>query len=275
MRNGYWALLPLQIAILGGCGGHADLASQLAEYGYLRVSPPRPTLSPGSLISVDQSSGDAHVEVICWPDQAFPGIAAPRQSQTETRELKSNAEKQFSLEAGYLQAIKANAKYQSVEDITLTISNAQVLEYARADLYAKYAARTPECQQAVSDYESSNKKVYTVIQALQADVNYHIATKTNVGAGAGLAKDALDGLAAELGGDSVNATDMTISGKGIFWGLLPDVIKPRPTRGPEDPSLPLGPPLPAADRTQIVRLPALLGPDARSAADIVKSATPK
>ena len=257
----------LAVSLLVACGGQNDLTGQLTQYGYLRISPPRPTLSPGTLITVDHTSGESHVEVVCWQGQAFPGLVAPHTSDTEARTLTSSATSSLGLEAAYLDSIKANANYNNIENITLSLSNAHVLECARADFYEAYDGRSFRCKQAVADAETSGKTVYTVVQALQADVTYHIVSKAGAGAGVGLQKDVLAGLAAELGGSVSNESDLTICGKGIFWGLFPDVIKSA-TRGAGGP---FGPALSSGQRMTLVRGPGRLVSES-SAADRISGA---
>jgi hypothetical protein len=234
-------------------------------------------LAPGILIAIDSTTGEARVRIICWRDQAYPKLQDPLPSATATNDLRSSAEKTFAIEAGFLASLKAQAKYQSIENIELTISNAEVLEYATADLYEKYDARVSACSQAVKDTEKVGVPVYTVLQALKADVTYHVVTSQSATVGGGLPPGAFDQLKAQLGGTTANKSDLTVTGTGLFWGLLPETIKPQGSSGFGESSVILAPAMTGAERAKLAKRPGSLDPtflaDGKSLADRIAAAT--
>jgi hypothetical protein len=249
---------------LVNCAGQTDyVAKLLSPYGYLRVAPPRAELYPGTLVAIDVGDQQSRVEIICRPADAFPGAPPPQIGATETQLLSANAETTYQLEGNYLAAIKANGKYHTIDTISLALSNPKIYEYATSDLYATLSARKQACTDAVSAAQAQNKDVLAVLQAYRADVTYHVTMNTDTSTGIGA--DTLTGLIAALGASlsAVNssATDLTLSGSALFWGIYPEKIERvrKRTRG----SGPTGMvvqarPLTREERDALVRVPATI-----------------
>lgn len=250
----------LAMACLGfcACGGQHDaLQSLMRDDGFLRVSPARTDLPPATLVVIDAAGPDqVTIERVCSAKDAFPGVVPPHVSDTPLRTLQSNSDTKFSLETDYLKAIKANPTFSSIDNVTLTLTNAKVLEYDTADLYRAYPARTSACTSAVAAMEARNKVVYAILQAFLADIEYHIVNKDKSATTADLSAAALGSLSTNLGATSDG--DRNLSGKQMVLALRPETIKPEATRGTDSSSGPLfpGPRLSHDALLSLTRLPA-------------------
>jgi hypothetical protein len=100
--------------------------------------------------------------------------------------------------------------------------------------------------------------VLTVLQAMKADVVYHVKIKSEAGGNAGVPAEVLEGLRLELGATSKSDTDSTITGSALYWGLKPDIVGVGDVPGGVSTSaIPL-PALTTTQRQKITALPALL-----------------
>ena len=226
--------------VVWACGGQHDaLQNLMRDDGFLRVTPARTDLPPATLVVIDAAPTQVAIKRVCSAEDAFPGVVPPHVSDTPLRTLRLNRDSEFSLEADYLKSIKVNPAYSSIDDVTLTLSNAKVLEYDIADLYRAYPARTTACTRAVAAMEAQNKVVYAILQSFLADIDYHIVDKSKTGGTVGLSAQQLGSLTATLGGTT--SDDKTLTGKQVVLALRPETIKPEATRGTGSPDGPLFP----------------------------------
>lgn len=224
-------LVVLTLSLSGCCKG--TLTKLLNDYGMTRVQPPRSDLGPGAIVTFKKgSAGKNNIDFICWPEQAFPGAAAPRQNQTISTKIKSELKAEIGLEANYLEKIKAEANFSRIKDIKLQLANASVVENSRADLIEAAARRTDICKQAIADAWLDGEEVYYVIQTLHADVVYKVHTETNAGAEVKLEAGVLADLSAQLGGSIKSVSDMTISGESLHWGVASKLVRPKSKSAP-------------------------------------------
>lgn len=224
------ATLLSSVFLLPGCN-ELSVSDAIEKLGFQRFQPPRASIQPGTLVVIEKHSGESIVSPVCWKEQAFPGLADPKPNPSIEQQIAKTVKQELNLEAGYLEKIKAQAKFGRVKDITLKLTNTSVPEYSDADMYAAFPSRLPACEQAVKAREDNNQIVYTAIQVIQADVTYMVKTDSSAGAGASLPPEILEDLKVELGGSIVNQLDQSISGMGLTWGLKPDIIALRRAPG--------------------------------------------
>lgn len=224
------AIVLLLAGLLCTACGAKTFSEELGKLGYQRFQPPRKNIEAGTLVVLEKlPEGAVAVHPVCWRDQAFPGLTEAEPDPTASQAMKKKVEKTFKLEAEYVKQIKANVKYSQVEDISLTLQNVSVPEYSDADLLGKIGNRTANCAAAVRRrVEGKGQTVYTVLSVLRADVIYAVKGKSDIGGGAGLPPEVLEGLKLDLGGSVSSTTDQTIRGNALHWGLKPDVFNVAP-----------------------------------------------
>ena len=226
------------LVLLTGC--MKPLNNVMNDHGFQRFQPPHKTIEPGTLI-VLENVGEKVTSVIpvCWRQQAFPTLLAPKSNPTAEVELKSKIGDTFILETAYLERVKA--KYPDIDEIELRLSNPAVLEYPDAKLYEGIASRSKPCKDAVAAREAKGDRVYTVLKVLRADATYEIIGKDRTRHKAGkLPQKILEDLKAELGGSSISTYSQTIKGSSLHWGLQPDIIafESLPNIDPADAAVP-------------------------------------
>lgn len=202
---------------LVACGG-SDLKSVLREYGYAELRPPSNLLQPGTIIRINANGSPG---IVCSQEEALGQEVKVLSSDSKSSDLARNTESDFSLDAKYLAQIKT--RYQSVENVKLSLHNTKVFTVTLAHALEKAKDRSAGCKDALDVLGKKGVPVTMVQSVLQADVDYAIDFKSSasVEAQAQVLKD----LSAKLGGSTSQTT--TIKGAALYWGLIddPDMIQ--------------------------------------------------
>lgn len=212
----------LVIVVLMFCvAGCSTLGKAMGKYGYNELRPPSRLVPPGTVVEVLSQNPDV-LDIVCEQSTSLGSDFAVPSSPTYNQDLVQAVSKTFDIDADYLKKIKADAKFSSVKNIKLTVSNASVSQLSADAVYASVVHRTDSCQRAIDDYLKDNRKVSMVTSILQADVHHEVEFETKAGGNAQVDEELLKGLAVKLGAQYSNTGREEITGEGLFWGIRND-----------------------------------------------------
>ncbi|TAX64414.1 hypothetical protein ELI03_34735 [Rhizobium leguminosarum] len=195
-----------------------DLNSTIKVLGYNSLALPSTAYGPGSLVTSVKGSGlvaPLNLTYLCRPDFAHapPAIIDTAASADASRSLNSS----FKLDPSTLTQIGLGASASYLDTVTLKLSNVSVEQLAFDDLETVRSTLGPSCKQIVADF-SKKSLAYQTKQAIRADVTYSF--KLKVGASAEAKGLVIKALASAFGGSIESDQGSTVSGKGLFYGLI-------------------------------------------------------
>jgi len=211
------------IIFLTGCSTTTP-TNVMNEHGFQRFQPPHKGIEPGTLVILEDIDEKAvAVTPVCWRQQAFPTLLAPKSNPAVEAEFRGEIADSFDLEAAYLE--RAQAKYPEIDEIEVRLANPSVLEYSDIALYEGIPSRSKVCLDAVAAREANGQTVYTILRVLKADVTYEVIGKDRTRYVRGkLPQKVLERIKTQIGGSTISAYDQTIKGNALHWGLKPDII---------------------------------------------------
>lgn len=202
---------------------------------FREITPPSTLFPPGTLVrlTAGTTADTVSMELVCSASDvlgADPGqVTSSSANEAQAATLSST----FDMDASVLGAIKANARFHDVQDVTLSLSNTQVSAIAIGRLFG--ARPTAFCIDAANKLDS----LYIITSVLGADVEYHVVFDKAVtgGAGATITAELASSLSATKSAHGTN----TLSGSRLYWGErgssdLVSIVreaKPWPTVAPE------------------------------------------
>ncbi len=195
-----------------------DLNSTIQALGYDSLALPSTAYGPGALVTSVKGTGlvsPLNLTYLCRPDftHAPPPIVDTAASADASRSLNSS----FKLDPATLTKISLGANASYIDTVTLKLSNVTVEQLAFDDLEAVRSSLGPSCKQIVADF-SKKSLAYQTKQAIRADVEYSF--KLKAGASAEAKGLIIKALAAAFGGSIESDQASTVTGKGLFYGLL-------------------------------------------------------
>jgi hypothetical protein len=228
----------LVAAILcASCESSSEIGAFVRDNGYTDPKPPSNLLEPGTIV-FQKSTKPLTYGIACTPQSAFgDGIAAAvKKAAAANASVVAKMQGKFKLDAGYQQQVRASVGAGYVKDIFLDFSNVELLSLPVNEVFERVADRKPGCVKAIEFLTRSGRPISLVIEALKANVLYTVSFQSNIAAEAKV--QAVQNLAVQLGADASSATQSTLKGTGLFWGLRDDAslaaVQPgdRATRGP-------------------------------------------
>lgn len=212
------ALLTCSLFIfIAGCT-NTNFGTLLAEYHYVEVRPPTTLWPPGTIVHVTR-----HDPLVLGVGCTADGFLGPnlliKPSSSSSQDLARKASGTFSLDARYLETLKASGKYSDVEDIKLTFSNVSIFEVADETIFANLNNRTEACSKALSFRWTGRDEVSFVKSVLQADVIMQAKFSKETQLSASQKNAMLQSLAAELAINYSSSTNETMTGKSLYWGI--------------------------------------------------------
>jgi hypothetical protein len=212
---------PASLALLLTACATATLGHTLGDDSYAELRPASKLLVPGTIVIVRRA--DPFIAgIICTSDASLGAGFQPPVSPTVSRELKQKVEANFGLDASYLNALKAQAKYSSLKNVSLVISNSQVLEISDALVRANVKNRSDDCKKSIVGRRARRETITMITSVVQADVKYQVDFNEN-GSLSVAEKDALvKDLAAEFDVSAGASGSNSMSGAGLFWGSRDD-----------------------------------------------------
>lgn len=195
-----------------------NLARTIKEMGHQELRPPT-TLTPPGTIVVIRDASPLELAVVCTQEEVVKSRDILR-SRTESVKLAEKTKTSFHVGADYLVAYGIDVKESHLESVSLSMTDAQVLEIPDAAIAAGALALSPSCRQAIEVRRDHHRTVGLIKSALRANVVYTLAFDDTVD-GTGKAT-LLSGLAIKLGGSVESTRASTIRGEGLYWGVVTD-----------------------------------------------------
>lgn len=201
--------------------GPTNLASPdsaIEKLGYDAVALPSTAYGPGSLVTSVKGSGVASplkLTYLCRPD--FASVPVPIVDQAASSQVSRALSGRFALDAPALNAFGIGADAQFLESVTLSFSNVKIEQLGFDDLKTVRDNLGPVCKDIVRDF-STRSLAYQTKQAIRADVVYTANFKA--GASAEVKNLVLDALNVGFGGSVQGGSGQTITGSGLYYGLI-------------------------------------------------------
>ncbi len=215
----------LVLAALSVACGHApaEIGRFVADNGYTDPKPPSNLLEPGTIV-YRKSLKPLVYGIACTPQSAFgAGIAqALKNADSANASLVSKMSAKFKLDAGYQEQLRASVGGQYLKDVSLDLSDVHVLSLPADVVFDRVSNRTPGCTKAIEFFSKNNQPVSLIVEVLKANALYTVAFSSGFSGGASAQVDAVKGLAVQLGADASTATQSTVKGTGLFWGVRDD-----------------------------------------------------
>lgn len=222
VRHG--ALVPVLLACIAGigCGGNS-FSDVLKGYGYTELRPPSTLYPPGTIVFVREKA-PFQAGIVCTQKASLGEGLMPPESATASSKISNEFKKSLTLDAKYLERIKASGGYESVESIDVNVTNARVFALSDDLVRANIDKRSTACRDAVRARIEGNYDVSMISSILQADVEYSVAFKTSANLTASQQGAITQGLATSLGMSASSAGQSSIKGTGLYWGVIDDTF---------------------------------------------------
>lgn len=220
-RHRLSGLLVLVAALLlSGCS--RPIREQLKEFGFSEIQPPSTLLPPGTVIMVKQQD-PLIVSIVCTAQNAYGAeIASKLVKSASTTSMKSSSlEGSFDMAADYVKSVSGSAQGSSIERIGVTMANVGLDELPDDAVMASIKSRTPECRDAIKLRRASGAQVSMVKSVVAADVTYVIRYRSSVDAT--VRADMTKQVAARLGLSGATASDASVAGTHLYWGIRDDM----------------------------------------------------
>src|SRR5262249_1672303 len=135
----------------------------------------------------------------------------------------------LSLGADYIKQIIGSVNYYYVKSITVDLSNVSIEEIADNRVFEGLAEQQPGCTEAIKN-ALGKSQVGFLQNALRADGMYTVTLDSEARMSLEARQELLRGLALQLGVSPQGVSDNRISGKNMYWGVLPpssDLVRVR------------------------------------------------
>ena len=159
------------------------------------------------------------VSVVCTQDEVVNSREILR-SRTQSVTLAEKTKTSFRIGAEYLRAYGIDIKASHLKRVSLSMSDAEVLEIPDAAIAAGALDLSASCRKAIDVRRDHGRTVGLIKSALKANVVYTLEFDDTVDV-SGKAS-LLSGLAIKLGGKVESTRTSTIKGEGLYWGVVTD-----------------------------------------------------
>lgn len=212
------------------------MGQMLRLYGYTEVRPPSRLFAPGTMVWV-KSSQPFSAGVICTQQMSLGQRFRPITSPTASGEMSRATDKDFSLDADYLNVLRADLRFADIAEVRVKLDNPVLYELTDVDVIRYAEERSPMCRHAIKQRHNAGYKVSMIVSALKADVTYTVTWKRETRLDTGGKVTALQDLALELGAERSSVSERTIAAKDLYWGVKDDIFLARlsdPSDGYDD-----------------------------------------
>lgn len=208
-----------------------SLGQVIKQLGFTELQPPSKLLAPGTIIYIESES-PLRVGIVCTAENALGADLPVLSSATVSQEAQSALGRGFGLAGDFLTRIRANVEYSKIQAIHISLSNVKVSELALDQAMERAEQRTEGCKRAIDTLVEAEKSIAMITRVLEADVHYSFEFDRQAGAEAKAQSATIAGLAAELGARSQTATETTVQGDALYWGIhdmrMMAVVDPQP-----------------------------------------------
>ena len=210
--------------LLASCGSvpsgskQANLNNLVASLGYDALALPSTAYGPGSLVTSVKGSGlqpPLRLTYLCRPD--FTDTPPPIIDSAASSEVSSALKGSFQLDASALKQLGLGAHANYIRSVSLRLNNVTVEQLAYDDLEGIRSGLGPKCRELVDEF-SRKSLAYQTKQAIRADVVYTVDLQK--GASAEVKGLVIQSLNAAFGGSVQTDQGLTVTGKGLFYGLI-------------------------------------------------------
>lgn len=191
-------------------------------YGYVELKPPSTLLAPGAMVSV--VSRDPYIaKIVCPPRASLGANWKVQESPTQEAEFKKKKEVNFNLDAKVLSALKADAKFQHISNITVSLSNPRLVELTDLDVFENMNERSQACWRAIEERRKAGFQISMISSGMMADISYTVEYTDDNHYSAEAKIAMLQDLAVSLGGGGSCVSTRTIIGKNLMFGVKDDL----------------------------------------------------
>lgn len=190
----------------------------IEELGYDAIALPSTAFGPGALVTSLRGEGlksPLKLTYLCAPQYTNappPSIDAAASSQA-SREFGGS----FNIDASALAGLGVAAGANAISSVSVKFDNVKIEQLAFDELATIRSNLGPVCRDLVETY-SRRGIAYQTKQALRADVVYTASFKQ--GASAEAKGVAIAALKAAFGGKVQNDSSSSVTGAGLYYGLL-------------------------------------------------------
>lgn len=195
----------------------------MRSYGYTELRPPSNLLAPGALVAI-QSREPFQAAIVCGPEASLGRGLQLVRSATSSGTLKKLNNQSFEMDAGLMDLLRANSRLTAVQSITVTLSNATIVEVRDEDVVQGLSHRSRACAAAVRARVEHNYTITMISSGLMGDVTYSVNWERKYAESLSKSEKAgvLSELAVSLGGEYVDQASAEIKSTGLIWGIRDD-----------------------------------------------------
>jgi hypothetical protein len=198
-----------------------DIEAVVRHYKFEPLTPPNKLRGPGSIYYVEGGA----VKIVCEAT-AHQLEGAIRESSAGVRTGRSSENSQFSVSQNFVQTLNGRLDGARVATIEYGMTNTVISEISLATLrrIERELMSNKDCEDAVNDLLSENKKVCSGYSSLTGSMTYKVSfdRRTNISAearaaAAGVIKEAIE----EKSGSAMGVKNAEeFSGEGLIYGIL-------------------------------------------------------
>lgn len=162
--------------------------------------------------------------VICGPEASLGPHARMMRSRTASSALKSLNNRSFSLDAKTMVGLKQEEHLKAVDSITVTLSNARIIELSDDDVLMGLRDRSEACAYAVRQRVLNGYTITMISSALVADMQVSVRFEHSRSGSADYTDKALalQQLAVMFEGDVTSTLSGEIKSRGLVLGVRDD-----------------------------------------------------
>ena len=226
-------------AKLDCCSGSSQL---MKRYQYTEVSPPSNLFQPGAVVAISHRRPFTAC-LICGPRASLGAGLQVHQSPTAQGVTQKMNGRNFRLQAMYLEAIRADARFSAVTNVSMQLNNAHIVEINDTDVMEGVAHRSDVCRRSIQERLRRGFRITMIQSALSGDVVYRVSMNSEAQIDAKAKLNMMDQLAVELGGGATSVTAEEIRAQDLVWGIrdsdylvtlgISDDILPTPEEVPD------------------------------------------
>jgi hypothetical protein len=201
-----------------------SIDSALTLYGYMPLTPPSVLLQPGTMLFARKGG---IFGVVCGPRASLGAHWKPHHSPTSSSELKRVRGQNFKVTGDVLEQIRANAQFNAVRSIIVTVDDANLVEINDTDVIENIQYRSGACREAIKGRIANGYAVTMVSSGLRASLTYRVTWDASAQLDAKARLDTMQALSAELGGGATCVDETAIRATNLMIGIRDDTYLAR------------------------------------------------
>jgi len=215
------ALLAVSASLMS-CAAETTLAGHIKQFGFAELEAPSTLVAPGTIVYI-RDADPLSIGVACNRRAAYGDSIEVLTSPTKSLQVSHTLTRRFALGGDIRRILRADARLNKVKNVWLGLSNDTIYAVSLDVLEAHKEQRAARCKKVVADLESTGWSFAVIVQALKADVTYTVDWADTLTIG-GSTDSTLRLLALTLGMERASVGTSTISGTGLFWGVVDESL---------------------------------------------------